>query len=55
MDPISAAALVISVITAVSQAAIGLKLRHCHAACCDSDCKPQTPSSTPITRQPTSS
>lgn len=41
---IAAIALTLSVINAAAQIIIGLRLRHCSAACCESDCIPPPPS-----------
>jgi len=37
---LAAIALTLSVINASAQIIIGLRLRHCSAACCESDCLP---------------
>lgn len=40
---IAAAALTLSVINAAAQIIVGMRLRHCHSVCCDSDCIPAPP------------
>ena len=40
---IAAIALTLSVINAAAQLFVGLRMRHCHSACCDSDCIPAPP------------
>jgi hypothetical protein len=49
MDPLTIAALVVSIATAISSLIAHLHLRKCNlfGSCCQSDCTPKTPPHTP--------
>ena len=55
MEDASLISLVLAVASILSNIILHYKLKHCHSACCDSDCYAPSPSSTPLKKQPSTS
>jgi hypothetical protein len=53
MEPVTIAAFVVAIVTAISTLIAHLHLRKCNifGKCCQSDCTPKTPPDTPINPQ----
>jgi len=43
MADIATAALVLAIFNTISQLIVGVRMKHCHSGCFDSDCLPASP------------
>ena len=55
MEDASLISLVLAVASILSNILLHYKLKHCHSACCDSDCYAPTPANSPLKKQPSTS